>query len=606
MKLSTRIAGRIAGRVAGTFSRSRVILPIILAALIIGSLVPLASCRRDPAPSPEGESSLSRVIGARGGTLRYRVGSPPQTFNYLLAADESSLIVAFYLLGGRLAEFDHDTQSYVAGLAESWRPGDDGRSLEVSLREGLKFSDGSALTASDVEFTLRALYDERTASPAFRDAMLIGGRPIEAAVIDERRLRLTFPEPVAVPEGYLSNLAVLPRRALEPAFTAGKFNESYSLAADPATVVTAGPFALRSAKAGEQVVLARNEHYWKQDSAGNRLPYLDELVIEVVSDASNSMARLRSGGIDIYDRLRPADYAALSAEQGRALASDLGPGLYTDHLWFNLNQGVRAGRPVVDPVKRALFGDSRFRRAVALAIDRETIAKITLRGLATPLSGFVSPGNRAWAARDLPPLAHDPERAAALLREMGCAAGAEGADKQLYFQGRPVEFTIIVPVESQPRVEMATVIQGDLARLGIKAQIAPLEFGELSRRLNETYEYDAILFGTSVTEPDPSSYANFLSSSSPSHQWAPRQERPMTEWEARVDALVAEQAQTRDPEKRREIFRQIQMILAEQMPVIPLVARHLTSGAARNIGNYRPSTLLPYSLWNAEELFIRR
>lgn len=575
------------------------------ATLTLVSLLILSGCRRAPAPLSDGESPRGRAVGQQGGSLSYRIAAAPRTFNYLLAADEPSLVVAFYLLGGRLVEFDHDAQSYTPGLAERWAFSDDGRTLEVTLREGLQFSDGSPIEAADVEFTFRALYDERTASPAFRDAMLIDGRPIEVAVLDARRLRLVFPQPVAVPEGYLSNLAVLPRRTLDAEFAAGRFRNSYGVTAEAASVVTAGPFALKAATPGERVELRRNAHYWKRNSAGNALPYLDELTIEVISDANNAVARLRQGGLDIYDRLRAADYAALLTESSAVRAVDLGPGLYTDHLWFNLNPAGRGGKSAPDPARRALFGDVRFRRAISLAINREAMAKITLRGLATPLAGFVSPGNRAWAARDLPPLKHDPARAEALLRDLGCVFVGEAASRQLSCGGRLVEFTLLVSVESQPRVEMATIIQADLARLGIRMQVAPLEFGELSRRLNETFEYDAALFGASVTEPDPSSYANFLLSSSPSRPWAPRQPKPATVWEARLDQLVGEQARERDPERRKALFREIQVILAEQSPVIPLVARHLTAGARRTIGNYRPSTLPPYSLWNAEELFVR-
>jgi peptide/nickel transport system substrate-binding protein len=115
-----------------------------------------------------------------------------------------------------------------------------------------------------------------------------------------------------------------------------------------------------------------------------------------------------------------------------------------------------------------------------------------------------------------------------------------------------------------------------------------------------------ILFGTSVTEPDPSSYTNFLRSSSPSHQWYPKQEKPATEWEARIDELVTEQARARDPQRRAAVFHEIQKILAEQLPVVPIVTRHIASAAQSRIGNYRPSPLFPYSLWNAEELFVRQ
>lgn len=573
----------------------------LIAVVATAAVAACRSAQRPDAESPDSGGRLAqRIVGRAGGSLRCRISAAPRTLNYLLAADEPSLIVAFYLMGGRLVEFDHDTQSYAPGLAERWTPGGDDRTFEITLRDGARFSDGSPVTAADVEFTLRALYDERTASPAFRDAMLIDGRPIEVAALDARRLRLIFPRPVATVEGYFSNLAVLPRAHLQEAFDSGRFRESYSIDADPATIVTAGPFAVKSATPGERVQLRRNPHYWKKDSAGNSLPYLDELSIEVVADANLALVRLRGGEIDIYDRLRPGDYAALRNEQGAVRAEDLGPGLYTDHMWFNLNpaDGNTAHR-------RAIFADVRFRRAVSLAIDRDSLAGITLRGLATPLGSFVSPGNRFWVAADLPPIRRNQEQAEALLREMGCVRRGEEPTRQLLCNGVRVEFTLLVPVESQPRVEMAAAIQSDLARLGILMHVAPLEFGQLSRRLNETFDYDAALFGISVTEPDPSSYANFLLSGSPSHPWAPRQPRPATAWEARIDALVAEVAGERNSERRRAAFREIQHILAEQLPVIPLVARHLTAAAQRRTGNYRPSALPPYSLWNAEELFIR-
>src|SRR5215475_1917277 len=147
-----------------------------------------------------------RAKGQRGGEISYRLSSPPTTFNYLVLADENSLIVAFYMMGGRLVEFDHKNQRYVLGLAESLQRLDDGRTVELTLRDGIKFSDGHPITAEDVIFTLRAIYDERTASPIFRDAMMIGNRQIEVSIPNgtdgtdgknARRLRLVFPEVAA-------------------------------------------------------------------------------------------------------------------------------------------------------------------------------------------------------------------------------------------------------------------------------------------------------------------------------------------------------------------------------------------------------------------------
>jgi peptide/nickel transport system substrate-binding protein len=578
---------------------------LVTAALACGCL----NQTKTSAPPPQAQASRERVLGTQGGSLSYRVATPPKTFNYVMASDADTLLLTLYLTGGRLVEFDQDSQRYTAALAEGWQwaTAGEGRTLDVTLRDGLRFSDGHALTADDVLFTLRAIYDERTASPVFREAMMVGGKPIEVTAQDARHLRLQFPEPVAAPENYLSNLAVLPRHLLEADFNKGTFKDAYAITSDPQQIVVSGAFMPSAITPGERVTLKRNPNYWKKDQSGAQLPYLESLTLEVAGDANNAMARLGQGALDIFDRIRPNDYASLRSSEGPVRAYDLGPGLITDHVIFNLNVGQQNGKPVVDPVKSAWFTDVRFRRAVSHAIDRVSIATSTLQGLATPLYGFISPGNRAWAATDLPRTEYDLARSRSLLAEAGFQArGSADAPELFDAKGNRVEWTLIVPAESEPRVAMAAVIQEDLARLGMKVQIATIENSQVTARLAQSYDYDAILFGTSVTEPDPSGYNNFLRSSSPTHQWYPKQEKPATAWEARIDELITEQARERDPQRRLAVFREVQQIIAEQMPVVPIVTRHIVSAANTRIGNYRPSPIYPYSLWNAEELFVRK
>jgi len=550
-----------------------------------------------------------RAGSRRGGKITYRVSSAPATFNYLIVGDET-MIVAFYLMGGRLIEFDHKNQQYVPGLAESVRRLEDGKTIELNLRDGIKFSDGHPITAEDVIFTLRAIYDERTASP-YRDAMMIGKRQIEASIPDGadgqsgRRLRFVFPEVVAAPENYLSLLAVLPRHVLEADFNSGALREAYGLTADPSRIVTAGAFAVESVTPGERVTLKRNPHYWKKDSAGAPLPYLDQLVIEVLKDANNAFARLQQGSLDIYDRLRPADYTELRSQPGVTKVSDLGPGLQIDRLSFNLNEEEIKGRATPNSIKRAWFNDTRFRQAVSIALDRQTLASTTMQGLATPLYGFVSPGNRNWVAADLPRIARDMERSRALLREAGFTTRGQQDRPELYdAKGNRVELTLIVPSASQPLKDTAVVVQEDLAQLGIKLQVAPIDFGDLQRRISESYDYDAYLLVWAISEPDPSSYANFLSSGSLTRLWRAKQSKPTTAWETRIDDLLATQAREANPDRRRAAFKEVQQILAEQLPFIPVVARHVSVAANQRVGNHHPSAIFPYSLWNAEELFI--
>ena len=242
-----------------------------------------------------------------------------------------------------------------------------------------------------------------------------------------------------------------------------------------------------------------------------------------------------------------------------------------------------------------------------MAVDRDSIAKSTLRGLATPLYGVVSPANRVWADPDLPKIAYDLEQAASLLQEAGFTRrGPANAPELVDAQGNRVEFSLLVPAENEPRKLMAAVIQEDLAKLGIRMRVVPTEFAAVTNAWTKSYDYDAILLGLSVTDLEPSTYANLLLSSGGTHHWRPNQKSPATEWETKVDQLFAEQARESDPEKRKAKFHEIQRILADTSPVIPIVTRHVVSAANLRVGNFSPSPMFPYSMWNAEELFIKR
>ncbi len=583
---------------------SRFYLTVSLIAISILAV----SCGQGPTPTLPANNALeARVPGKPGGTLTYRLTSAPKTFNYLLAADEPSIVTTLYLLTSRLIEFDHRSQKYVPALAETVATGTDGQTVDVKLREGLKFSDGHTLTSDDVIFTLKAIYDERVSSPAFGDAMLVNGRQIVAIRVDDLRLQLKFPEKVAAVENYLDNLGAMPRHLLEADLNNGKFAEAWKLTSDPKTIATSGAFTVESATPGERMTLKRNPHYYKKDENGTQLPYLDKLVLEIIADPNNTLASLNQGSLDIADRIRGTDFAALSSQNGAVRAHDLGPGLGTDHIWFNLNRASGDGKQLDNTPKYKWFSNKLFRQAVSSAIDRKTIADITLKGLATPLYGFVSPANRVWINPNLTKLAYDTEKARGVLKQAGFKQqGTPDAPELFDAENNRVEFTLLVPAENEQRKLIAAVVQEDLAHLGIKMQVVPIENQGVTERWSKTYDYDAMLFGLSVTGIEPSSYANFLLSSASVHQWQPNQKSPATEWEAKIDKLFAEQSRESDVAKRAAIFNEIQNIIADESPVIPISARHIVTAANTRIGNYAPSSIFPYSVWNADELFIKQ
>ena len=581
--------------------KSRLSWFIILAAvLFVGCGTPSSNTSSSP------EVKREQGIGKLGGSIVYRVTSPIKTLNYFLADDEPSVVLTLFLLNDRLVALDHEKQAYVPSLAESYSTGTDGKTVDILLREGLKFSDGKPLTTADVEFTLKGAYDKRTESPIIRDSMLVGGKEIETKISDERRMQFIFPEKVSSVENYLENLVVLPKHVLESAAKEGKLGESWKITDDPKSVVTSGPFVVDSVETGVKVTLKKNSNYWKKDANGNQLPYLDSLVLEIVGDANNTIARLQQGTIDLADRIRASDYASLKSSQSSTKPYDAGPGLNTDQIWFNLNPAKKGGEKLEGTPKSKWFGDKRFRRAIGHAIDRNSIATNTLQGLATPIYGFVPAGNRAWLDASLPKIEYDLGKAKALLTEAGFTQKDNNGKPELFDgSGNRVEFTLIVPAENEPRKLMAAVIQEDLGKLGMNVQIAPIDFQGLTQRWTESFDYDAILLGLSVTALDPSSFASFLMSNAGAHQWHPKQAKPATEWEAKIDELFSQQSTESDAATRKQKFNEIQAIVADEMPVVPIVSRHIVSAANEKVGNMSPSGILPFSMWNVERLYIK-
>src|SRR5262249_35716953 len=278
-------------------------------------------------------------------------------------------------------------------LAKSWKSSPDGKTITFSLRPNIKFTDGATLSADDVVFTFQIINDPQVSAPV-SDQFKIEGRRVEVREIDLFNVSFTFPIAYADAIRLFDGIPILPRHKLETIYHQGKFTEAWSLSTPPDQIVGLGPFKLKSFTAGQRVVLVRNENYWKTDSAGRRLPYLDEIVFTIDPDRNTQLLRFQKGETDLLSPLNAEDVATLSplVVQGKIDIANLGASLIREVLWFNMNDGKQG----IEPIKMRWFKEVKFRQAISHAIDRNAIVKLAFSGKAVPQWGFLSEGNKFW------------------------------------------------------------------------------------------------------------------------------------------------------------------------------------------------------------------
>jgi len=537
-----------------------------------------------------------------GGRLVFALRSEPKTLNPVTAVDGPSRDVIGRMTAD-LVHIDRETQRTASALARSWSVSADGRRYTLELRRGVRFSDGHPMDADDVVFSFECYLDERNGAPQ-RDQLVVGGKPVVVRKLDANRVAVELAQPYAAADRLFDSFAILPRHLLAKAQQEGRLAQVWSLGTPPAEIAGLGPFRLKSYAPGERLVLERNPYYWRLDGAGQRLPYLAEVVFLLVPSEDAQVIRFKAGETDLISRLSAANFAVLARDSsaGRYRLDDLGPGLEYSFLFFNLNE-LAGGKPEAVARKQAWFRQAWFRQAISAALDREGIVQLVYQGRATPLASHVTPGNRLWVNGALPP----PTRSLARARELLAKEGFSWKDGTLRDGGgAPVEFTIVTNASNAARVQMATIIQDDLRQLGMAVQVVPLENRALLDRVFQSHDYEAAVMALGSGDVDPTSEMNVWISSGPTHLWHPGQSQPATPWEKEIDDLMRRQLVTRDPRPRKQLYDRVQALVAEQLPLIPLVSPNVLVGARPALGNFRPAILDHYVLWNADELFWRR
>ncbi|MGB3508521.1 MAG: ABC transporter substrate-binding protein [Microcoleaceae cyanobacterium] len=542
------------------------------------------------------------------------------TFNYPLSRTPYTIFGFIY--EGLISENGINAELEPA-LAESWIISDDKRRITFTLRPGLKWSDGQPLTADDVVFTYQDIYLNKNIPTLYRDFLRIGkskGFP-SVRKLNPQQIEFILPEPFAPFIRYIERLKILPAHILQDSISAtdadGKplFLSTWNNNTEPKKVISNGPFRMESYTPSQRIVLEKNPFYWRADNFGNSLPYLDRLIVQIISSTDNQLLRFRSGELDTI-RVTAEAFQLLKREEkrGKYQIYNGGPQLGSQFVQFNLNQAKNSdGKPFVDPIKSRWFNNFKFRHAVAYAIDRERMNNNIYRGLGEiqhSAIGVQSPYYLSPKA-GLKVYNYDQGKAKKLLLDAGFKYNDES--QLLDWDGNRVEFTILVKSEEKSRVDTAVQIKQDLSKIGIKADLQVLNFNTVLKKLLSSRGWECYVgaFGVKGADFEPSLLSLFWSSNGSFHQFnlGPQPGKmqvtnwQVSDWEKEIDRLLIAGYQELDENQRREIYGQFQQIVAEQLPVFFLV-NPLSLRAMRNhVENFQFSEI-GGAFWNIDELKI--
>ncbi|MEV1000646.1 ABC transporter substrate-binding protein [Nonomuraea sp. NPDC050202] len=434
----------------------------------------------------------------------------------------------------------------VPALAASWAAADEGRRWTFTLREGVRFSDGTPLTAESVVAGVERFLRIAPRQSAFF-SLDAGMEAAYGKLGDVRaeggKVVFVLKEGVADLPGRLAGFYSMVQ-------SPKAFAASGAFAGKP---IGTGPYTLASWTKGQQAVLAANPHYH------GAAPAYDTIVVRVIPDANARVAALRAGEVDgLIDKgaLLPGQVAAVAADSRFQVVRS--PSVLTHYLTFNAS--------------REPFSDPRLREAADLAVDRRAIAGTLLAGTATPGAGFLSPVFGDLADPGIA-AAYDPGRA----RELVAAAGPPS---------EPVTVLISSAETGQfPYTDVAEVLRASFEQAGLPARV---RVAEATKSVMEAGDYDVFLSAYSLPNADADYlFRRFLRSDA---SW--NVERRLGYRSAGFDELVDRAATRTDPAARRDLYRRIQRLLAADRPMIalayqdnPVVTTTEVSGVTQNVAH---------------------
>jgi peptide/nickel transport system substrate-binding protein len=431
----------------------------------------------------------------------------------------------FWSVYETLVRFDENGDPYGV-LAESWDQPDD-LTYVFTLREGVTFHNGQPLTAEDVKFTFDRIMDPDMGSPWTSQF-----EPIESIeATDERTVTVTLNESYGP---FLATLS-LPYGMILPSGTDVDFRTD---------MVGTGPFMLESYTQDSETILAAYPDYWDAGKpAASRIQY------RLLPDESARLAAVRTSEIHITPLVDPVSIDTARGDGNiTVLEHDT-----TDYYLLGLN------------CAEAPFDDVRVRQALSMAIDRQAIVDAVFFG-SGQVTGPIVPTLGDWAApiEDLPNYTVDHEAAQALLEEAGAS---------------DLTFSITVGADRTEFVNIALVIQDQLRDIGVTVELDQVEWGTFIDKWIARDFQSFVSFNGSGNDPDRALYPALITDGSVNaFQFSDPQ----------VDELLEEGRSLTDPEERKEVYNELERIIAEQAPLIFISTRVGHFATAADVEGFEP------------------
>jgi peptide/nickel transport system substrate-binding protein len=428
----------------------------------------------------------------------------------------------------------------VPWLAEGWELSDGGKTVIFKLRKDVKYHDGTPFDAESVKWNIDRY---RTTEGSARAGELSPVASVD--VVDPSTVKFNLKAPFSPLLAILVDRAgmMVSRKAAEAGgqdFTRKAFKAG------------TGPFVLTEAVKDDHITLEKNPDWWGKDKDGAKLPYLDKIVVKPITNSDVRLTNVRTDAAQVCNNIAGKDVATVKNDP--SLTYQEKPSYNWGSLIPNRKQGF-------------VFNEARYVKAVSMAIDRKEILDKVFFGVGSVGYGPVAPTHFAADPAFKPFEKPDPEGAKKLVAEVGKG---------------PLSFEILVSAGDPVLLQRAQLIQAQLAKADIKAELKQLEFAQiLELQSKRTFPGLSDVGWSGRIDPDPNLY---------DHIYTDKPFNDSSYSNKEVDKLLDEQRQSSDEAKRKEALRK-----AEQIMVVDDPARiWYRFGVAQLITTKKVQGLEPY------------